>query len=342
MEIAVLIPAYQPDAALPTLVSALRAHGFRIIVVDDGSGAAYASLFAGLEAEVLTVPKNRGKGHALKVGMRHLAAHPGGCTGFITADADGQHTLKDILRVCDALLAGNGFVLTVRRLRGSHAPARSRFGNALSRFVFSLAAGSYLPDNQSGLRGLSMAHLPWLTKISGEKYDYEMNVLLYASRQELPMTQLPIETVYLEGNQSSHFDPLRDTLRIYARMAWTGRASLLAGLLHMLVVFAAALLLNWGFATLVIPLAAFLSAGVSYLGNRFWAFRAANYRCGPRMLIYAAVRATIRLTLCGFGWRLGLWMFWAWLLAAVLALPLEYGFVKWTSRWWEAYAIRRS
>ena len=234
MEIAVLIPAYQPDSVLISLVQALHRENFRLIVTDDGSGPAYADIFSALlpYAEVLTCPENRGKGHALKCALRHLAADPQGCRAFITADADGQHTVADILRVREALLSGSRFVLTTRTLHGKSVPLRSRVGNDLSRFFFSLAAGCFLEDNQSGLRGFSTDCLPWLTEIGGEKYDYEMNVLLYAARQELPITQLPIETVYLDGNQSSHFDPLRDTLRIYRRMLDTARGSVLAWLLH--------------------------------------------------------------------------------------------------------------
>ena len=190
MEIAVLIPAYQPDSVLISLVQALHRENFRLIVTDDGSGPAYADIFSALlpYAEVLTCPENRGKGRALKCALRHLAADPQGCRAFITADADGQHTVADILRVREALLSGSRFVLTTRTLHGKSVPLRSRVGNDLSRFFFSLAAGCFLQDNQSGLRGFSTDCLPWLTEIGGEKYDYEMNVLLYAARQELSIT----------------------------------------------------------------------------------------------------------------------------------------------------------
>ena len=128
MEIAVLIPAYQPDSVLISLVQALHRENFRLIVTDDGSGPAYADIFSALlpYAEVLTCPENRGKGHALKCALRHLAADPQGCRAFITADADGQHTVADILRVREALLSGSRFVLTTRTLRGKSVPLRSR------------------------------------------------------------------------------------------------------------------------------------------------------------------------------------------------------------------------
>ena len=294
MEIAVLIPAYQPDSVLISLVQALHRENFRLIVTDDGSGPAYADIFSALlpYAEVLTCPENRGKGRALKCALRHLAADPQGCRAFITADADGQHTVADILRVREALLSGSRFVLTTRTLHGKSVPLRSRVGNDLSRFFFSLAAGCFLKDNQSGLRGFSTDCLPWLTEIGGEKYDYEMNVLLYAARQELSITQLPIETVYLDGNQSSHFDPLRDTLRIYRRMLDTARGSVLAWLLHTAAMLLLSMTLGWRFFLFSIPLCGAGSAALSYCFNRFLVFRRVRYACGPRMLFGAAVRCS--------------------------------------------------
>ena len=127
MEIAVLIPAYQPDSVLISLVQALHRENFRLIVTDDGSGPAYADIFSALlpYAEVLTCPENRGKGRALKCALRHLAADPQGCRAFITADADGQHTVADILRVREALLSGSRFVLTTRTLHGTACRASS-------------------------------------------------------------------------------------------------------------------------------------------------------------------------------------------------------------------------
>ena len=118
MEIAVLIPAYQPDSVLISLVQALHRENFRLIVTDDGSGPAYADIFSALlpYAEVLTCPENRGKGRALKCALRHLAADPQGCRAFITADADGQHTVADILRVREALLSGRTSFVIAHRL----------------------------------------------------------------------------------------------------------------------------------------------------------------------------------------------------------------------------------
>ncbi len=157
-----------------------------------------------------------------------------------------------------------------------------------------------------------------------------MNVLLYAARQELPITQLPIETVYLDGNQSSHFDPLRDTLRIYRRMLDTARGSVLAWLLHVAAILLLSLTLGWHFFLFSIPLCGAGSAALSYCFNRFLVFRRVRYACGPRMLFGAAVRTSLRLLFCCILHPLGLPLFAAWLIGSVLTVPLEYAYVRLT------------
>ena len=345
MEIAVLIPAYQPDSVLISLVQALHRENFRLIVTDDGSGPAYADIFSALlpYAEVLTCPENRGKGHALKCALRHLATDPQGCRAFITADADGQHTVADILRVREALLSGSRFVLTTRTLHGKSVPLRSRVGNDLSRFFFSLAAGCFLEDNQSGLRGFTAEYLSWLCKISGNKYDYEMNVLLYAERQELPIRCLPIEVIYLNNNQSSHFDPVRDTLRIYLRVICTARVSIFMAVLHGVLIGAVSLLLGWDYSALTIPLCALLIAALGYLCNRFLVFRGLRYGCGPRTFIITAIRTSMRFTFCSLLNMIpGMPLLPAWLISCVLTVPVEYAFLRLLALWYEYRASRHS
>ena len=262
MNVTVLIPAYQPAGELVTLTEALHREGFRIVVVDDGSGPEYIPVFAQVApfARVLSYPKNGGKGFALKHGLHFLAEETPRCDAFITADADGQHSVRDICRVRDELEKGYPFVLTTRELKGKDVPFRSRLGNNMSRFICALSGGYYLPDNQSGLRGFTAEYLPWLCKISGNKYDYEMNVLLYAERQELPIRCLPIEAIYLNDNQSSHFDPVRDTVRIYLRVLCTARVSVVMAALHFVLMALVSCVLGWQYSALTIPLAALLIA----------------------------------------------------------------------------------
>lgn len=330
MNIAVLIPVYQPTEILVKLVEALHEERFRVVIVDDGSGSRYAPIFARLApfAQVLSYPGNGGKGFALKHGMRRLMQE-NACDAFITADADGQHSVRDICRVRAALEDGRSFVLTTRALGKKGVPFLSRFGNTMSRFICAISGGRYLSDNQSGLRGFSADCLPWLCKIGGDQYDYEMNVLLYAERQELPIYCLPIEVIYLNDNKGSHFNPLTDTIRIYLRVIRTSRVSVLMAALHLLLIGTVSAWLGWRFSALTVPLCALFVMLSGYLCNRFLVFRELRYACGPRTFLITGFRTLVRCAFCGLFHALTpLPLLGAWLIACVLTVPAEYLFLR--------------
>lgn len=223
----VLIPSYQPDASLPALIRSLRRADpeLRLLVVDDGSGRAYAGVFAAARdagAETIGYPVNGGKGHALKAGFAHILET--GTDDVVTADGDGQHRVGDILRVAERVRRGDALVLGGRRFTGD-VPLRSRVGNAVSRAAFRLATGVSVHDTQTGLRGFPAAMLPELLRIGGERFDYELAMLLAEQRR---LDEIPIETVYLEQNASSHFRPVRDSLRVLAPLLRYAGASLLS------------------------------------------------------------------------------------------------------------------
>ncbi len=199
-----LLPVYQPSEAR---LHELAAQFDQVVVVDDGSTPP-------VEAPgcvVLRHEANRGKGAALKTGFAYAAAtHPG--MPVICADADGQHSAEDIRRVASRVTETGRTVLGVRRVR--RMPPRSRFGNALTRLLFRAATGHEVRDTQTGLRGYPGSLIEWLGGVPGMRFEYEMNVLLEASRAGHPMEQVEIATTYLEGN-ASHFGSLRDAARVY-------------------------------------------------------------------------------------------------------------------------------
>ena len=213
-DVAILIPAYQPDAKLLELVEALRVGFPHVVVVDDGS-IGCEEIFAAVRGrvEVLLVhPANRGKGAALKTGLAWIRAHLPEVAGVVTADADGQHRPEDIRRVAEATAARKGgLVLGVRMFEGS-VPFRSRWGNGWTRLLFRLLTGLSIRDTQTGLRGIPADLLERVASLSGERYEYETRMLADARHHALPPLQVPIKTVYLEGNRSSHYRPFRDTL----------------------------------------------------------------------------------------------------------------------------------
>lgn len=221
--VAVLIPAWHPEPALLTLAARLRAAGIGLLlVVDDGSPAEFATIFEELQRDGVSVLRhavNCGKGRALKTGFNFLLTEHPELTGVITADADGQHSAEDILRVAAALGTAKGRpVLGVRAFAGS-VPLRSRFGNTLTRTIFAFVTGVKIGDTQTGLRGLPLAVLPELITLDGEHYEFEMTVLAHLCRHGRGPVTVPIETIYIENNRSSHFDPVWDSMRIYFVLA---------------------------------------------------------------------------------------------------------------------------
>jgi glycosyltransferase involved in cell wall biosynthesis len=226
----VLAPVYQPGDHLLSLVTELRdaAPDLHVVVVDDGSGPASAPVIEaarGLGCTVLRHGVNRGKGAALKTGFRHIAdAHPG--RPVVCVDADGQHAVADILRVAGRARATGRTVLGVRRFDGD-VPLRSKVGNAVTRLLFRAATGRVVLDTQTGLRAYPHDLLDWLRSVAGERFEYEMNVLLEAARAGHPMDEVVIATTYHDDNASSHFSSLSDSVRIYRPLLGFAAASLL-------------------------------------------------------------------------------------------------------------------
>jgi putative flippase GtrA len=214
-----LIPSYQPDDNIRTLVHQLsQIENMSIVVVDDGSQSPYAKLFDDLKAEalVLSYPENKGKGHALKTGLAAIQSmHPSEDTVIVTLDGDGQHTPADTLKTAAEAAAHPGSLVLGSRSFPANTPLRSRFGNTVTRWVFRLASGQKVQDTQTGLRAFTVDQIPWLLNVEGERYEYEMNVLLACREHQVTIREVPIETIYLNDNAGSHFNTLRDSWLIY-------------------------------------------------------------------------------------------------------------------------------
>ena len=225
MDEVVVIPAYEPDERLPRLLRSLRPRFRSFVVVDDGSRGA-AAVFAeaaSLDGVVLLRHDvNRGKGVALKTAFDEILRRFPDASGVVTADADGQHLAEDIGAVADAMCAHpDRLTLGVRRF-GTGVPLRSRFGNLWSCAEFFLLTGVRVLDTQTGLRGIPLAILPRVRELPGERYEYEAAMLRFAAKALPAPVQVPIATVYEEGNKTSHFRPLRDSVR--TQLAWFGSA----------------------------------------------------------------------------------------------------------------------
>lgn len=219
-KVVLLIPALNPDEKLTRLVADLRDRGFtEFMIVNDGSQAECLPIFEELRAcgcEVFTHRKNFGKGRALKNALNRIYEVFPSFECVVTLDADGQHIPKDIINVAEASLANPDKMILGVRTFGRDVPLRSKFGNVMTRNVMRLFCGLRISDTQTGLRGFSKEILIHFLDISGERYEYETNVLLETREREIPILEVPIETVYIDDNKSSHFNPIKDSIRIYS------------------------------------------------------------------------------------------------------------------------------
>lgn len=320
----ILIPAYEPDQQLPALISSIRVTEphVPIVVVDDGSGPLYRDVFDGVRAlgsHVISYGRNRGKGFALKTGFGFIADNLPG-RDVVCADSDGQHTVVDILRVAGVLgqnRAGTGswatMVLGSRSFTGG-VPVRSRLGNNVTKALFTLATGERIPDTQTGLRGYPAAMIPWLRSVRGDRYEYELNLLLEARHAGYSIRSVDIATVYLDHNSGSHFRPVADSVRIYAPLLKFLASSFTAFLLDTVLFLLLTLLVDS--LLLAVLGARAVSAGVNFMVNRNVVFGHGRDKpatvAGLRYFSLAAV-----LLAANFG------LIWALEAAGMLALPAK-------------------
>jgi dolichol-phosphate mannosyltransferase len=223
--IPVIIPSLEPRRTLLDYIGELKSLGLtNIVLVDDGSGTSYSSIFEDARlmhgCQVITHPVNLGKGAALKSAFAYLSATPN-LRGVVTADSDGQHSAIDVARVADALLENysaehKSLILGTRTLRTKDVPWKSRFGNALTSILVKLLFGKFISDTQTGLRGIPISELASQQSVRGDRFEYEMGALFSALSKKVPIMEIPIKTIYPDGeNKETHFRPLVDSAKIY-------------------------------------------------------------------------------------------------------------------------------
>lgn len=221
MNITIILPSLDPDEKLVQTVDGLLAEGFDdVVVVNDGSGETHRAPFAEAAERpgvtVLTHEKNRGKGAALKTAFAFVAEHRPNTAGVVTVDGDGQHRPADVKRLAEALLGETQptLWLGVRDFSLPNVPPRSRAGNRTTLTILRLLCGVRVTDSQTGLRAAPASLLPALCRVKGERYEYETEMLLWAQREGIPFGEIGIETVYIDENQTSHYRPFRDSMRV--------------------------------------------------------------------------------------------------------------------------------
>lgn len=255
----------------------------RVIVVNDGSSEECRPIFdrtVALSPRVTLLEHaiNCGKGHALKTAFNHILLSNSGCDVVVTLDADGQHLPRNALEVASRVDPERPAMhIGVRTFQASSSfadkiPLRSKLGNVVTRFVVNALFDIPLLDTQSGLRAFPVALLPSFLSIRSYSYDFEMDMLLLCQKKAIPIEQHPIETIYEEGNPTSHFNPLVDSLKIYyVFIRYLGVA--IASFLLEYVVFFLAMVTFAPVAWITHLIVRLFTSGVNFLWNRKFVFQ---------------------------------------------------------------------
>ncbi|MCR5769959.1 MAG: bifunctional glycosyltransferase family 2/GtrA family protein [Butyrivibrio sp.] len=217
----IIIPAYEPDERLLTFIKELKnTLSSEVIIIDDGSGPEYEYIFKTLSNDydciVLKHYVNMGKGRALKDAFNYCLNTYPDMTGCVTADSDGQHTPFDIFKCMQELYNNpDRLILGCRDFSTDGVPNKSKYGNRITTFVVKLFCGMKISDTQTGLRAIPRAFMSKVLTTPGERFEYEMNMLIDC-KYECPIKEVSIETIYeSKDNHRTHFDPIRDSYRIY-------------------------------------------------------------------------------------------------------------------------------
>ena len=218
--VVIVIPSYRPHKEIMNeFIENLTKHFKEIVVVDDGSGIEYSDFFNKLEKLGITVLKhniNLGKGRAIKTAFNYCLNTYKNIKGTVTADCDGQHSINDIIKCAEKLeKMPEKLIIGTRNFDEKQVPLKSKFGNKLTKIMFSIFVGIKISDTQSGLRGFGIENMKKFLQIAGERYEYETNMLIECKQKEIDIEEVQIETVYIKNNELSHFNPLKDSIMIY-------------------------------------------------------------------------------------------------------------------------------
>ena len=219
-DIVILIPAYKPEKEIMMdFIKDLHKKFENIVIVDDGSGKEYSEFFTELEnlgLKIIYHDVNKGKGRALKTGTEFILQKYDDILGIVTADCDGQHCVEDIEKCAIKLREyPDTLVLGCRDFDDPQVPPRSKFGNKLTRGVFKAFIGLNITDTQSGLRAYGPDLMKKFLNTKGERYEYETNTLIDCKTYDIEIKEVTIQTVYIKNNEGSHFNPIKDSIRIY-------------------------------------------------------------------------------------------------------------------------------
>ena len=212
----ILIPSYEPDDKLIKLVDELKKNKLNVVVVNDGSSKEFDPIFNKIKkkVKVISYDTNQGKGYALKIGLEYIKENYKNYV-VVTMDSDGQHSVKDAIKLSNYAEKHPNELVIGKRIRSEKTPLRSKLGNSITMFIYRLSTGVKVYDTQTGLRAFTSELMDFMQNVEGNRYEYEMNVLLYAPSNDIKIKEIEIETIYIENNEGSHFNTIKDSYRVY-------------------------------------------------------------------------------------------------------------------------------
>lgn len=219
MKYVALIPSYEPDDRLIKIIDELLDANFEVVLVNDGSDKKYDKIFSKVskKAHYLSYEVNHGKGYALKTGLQYIKDNYKN-TVVVTMDSDGQHTVKDAYNLCEIVEHRDNTILLGKRIRSKKTPFKSRVGNGITRVFYRLSTGVSIYDTQTGLRAFKSDLIDFLLTVEGNRFEYEMNMLMMAPKKKIKLEEEVIETIYEDNNSGTHFHPIKDSYLVYKEL----------------------------------------------------------------------------------------------------------------------------
>ena len=322
-KIVILLPSYNPDEKLVKCVNDIFDAGFNeIIVVDDGSKEECQKYFDQVKDKVHIVRHavNQGKGRAIKTGLNFAKLnYKNNLLGVIAADGDGQHPTEAILDCKDAMIKYPGkLILAVRRFAKGHVPFANLLGNLITIGVFFGIIQVRISDTQCGLRGFPEEIIDDMIAVKGERFEYENIMLLDVRKKGIDFVEVPMDAVYIEDNQTSHFNKLTDSVIIYKNILKFALFPIIAGLVGFL--FSYIYFLNLGcLADIKVTLTYAAGALLSWL---ILSFAIKNERKFDVLFIVLWAAVSTGLFFAAFKWLFNYPA--AWWLSAVVVAPVSY------------------
>ncbi len=210
----ILIPTYNNAVTIRQVVTDVLQYSEDVFVINDGSTDDTLEILRSIPGiRVVSYSQNKGKGNALKTGIK--TALEAGFRYAITIDSDGQHFTKDVLLFVEKIKENpDSFIVGCRNLEQENMPGKNTFANKFSNFWFKLETGINLEDTQCGFRLYPIKNLEKMHFLTG-RYEFELEVLVRAAWKGIPLIPQQIKVYYAPKEERvSHFRPLRDFTRI--------------------------------------------------------------------------------------------------------------------------------